>query len=143
MTDNVKNFSGLWWLSQVAGGNAIWAPGDQLAIGTGQSGATVPYLTAEGDVCVGFAIRRRNGEGGFDTVFSSEDGQNQRLALMLVDGVLRWSGSYAGQPLSIYVSLADFKTVRGETYLYLYGSTVYGDPEQVGVWGAEANPPAP
>lgn len=143
MTDNVKNFSGLWWISQVGGGMEVWAPGYQLAIGTGESGATVPFLSPEGDVCVGFAIRQPAGEGGFTTTLSSADGQNQNLALMLVDGVLRWTGSYQGEPLSIYVSLCERKTVRGETYLFLYGSTVYGDPEQVGVWGAEVNPPAP
>lgn len=143
MTDNVKNFCGLWWLTQVASSADLWAPGYQLAIGTGQSGATSPFLTSEGDVCVGFAIRQPTGAGAFTTVLSSDDGQNQELSLMLIDGVLRWSGSYQGKPLSIYISLCERGTVRGEVYLFLYGSTVFGDPEQVGVWGAEANPPAP
>jgi hypothetical protein len=143
MTDNIKNFCGLWWITQVASGSGLLAPGYQLAIGTGESGATPPFLTPEGDVCAGFAIRQPTGEGSFATVLSSDDGQNQELALMLVDGVLRWSGSYDGKPLAIYVSLCERTTVRGETYLFLYGSTVSGDPEQVGVWGAEGNPPAP
>jgi hypothetical protein len=143
MTDNVKNFCGLWWLTQVASSASLWEQGYQLAIGTGQSGATAPYLSAESDVCVGFAIRQPTGAGAFTTVLSSADGQNQELSLVLVDGVLRWSGSYQGEPLSIYVSLCERNTIRGEHYLFLYGSTVYGDPEQVGVWGAEANPPAP
>ena len=143
MNANIKNFCGLWWITQVASGADLWAAGDHLLIGTGESGDTKPFLSPEGDVCAGFAIRRPSADGGFGTVLSSDDSENQELALMLVDGVLRWTGSYQAEPLSIYVSLCERKTVRGEPYLFLYGSTVYGDPEQVGVWGAEANPPAP
>jgi hypothetical protein len=142
MIANIKNFCGVWKLTQVAGTVGFWAPGYLLEIGTGRGGATAPYLSPEGDVCAGFAVLELT-PGGFVEVLSSADGQNQLLEFVLVDGVLRWIGSYTDQPLSLYISLCERQTLRGKRYLYLYGSTVFGDPEQVGVWGAEANPPAP
>ena len=63
------------------------------------------------------------------------------LELMFVDGTLRWAGYYNGRPLRIYISACEAHMVGSQSTVALYGSTVLGDPDQVGVWGGSDRPP--
>ena len=73
----------------------------------------------------------------------STDGQdgNQPLVLRLTGDQLRWTGYYQRQPTYIYISAAVTLVPGGKTYTHLFGSTTYGDPDQVAVWGGSGTPP--
>lgn len=56
-----------------------------------------------------------------------------------VDGTLNHSGYLEDptQPLNLQISLYTYITDGGGLYRAAYGITSYGDPENVGVWGAD------
>ena len=110
-------------------------------LGTGEEGATVPDLTPEFEVVVGFAILSPNSDGTWTPVFSSEEQQQQPLQLMFAGDTLRWAGYYNGRPLRIYISACEANVAGSQSTVALYGSTVLGDPDQVGVWGTSDRPP--
>jgi len=130
---NVNPFLGTWTITTTTG--PLTQPGAPLAsrccieIGTGA--ASPPSLSKNYEVQVGFVLLDESGEVIFPT-------EGERL-LTLVDHQLRWTGPYEGQELNINIALA--RVYRGDeddkgVYPYLFGSTVYGDPDQVGIWGA-------
>jgi hypothetical protein len=148
---SVADFVGCWefkWMDS----QKEWLQQDWLLlIGTGSGwGDSPPFLTAEYAVCVGFAVLSQDAEGNFTVVeLSTESGSgHQPLVLRLTGDQLRWKGYYRApdeepQPLYIYISTAETWVPDGRSYTHLYGSTTYGDPDQVGVWGASSSPPPP
>jgi hypothetical protein len=138
---NVKDFVGNWYVWWVAGEESFLHQGWRFVLGTGEDGATAPELTSEFQVVVGFVILGKDSEGTWTPVFSTQDQEQQPLKLMFVDGALRWVGSYNGRPLRIYISACEANVAGSQSSVALYGSTVLGDPDQVGVWGANDHPP--
>jgi hypothetical protein len=138
---NVKDFVGDWYIWWVDGGNSFLQKGWKIVLGTTQDGAKEPFLSPEYQVLLGFSILSPNGDGTWTPVFSSGDQQQQPLELLFADGTLRWAGYYGGKPLRIYISACEASTTVGDSSIALYGSTVVGDPDQVGVWGAGDRPP--
>lgn len=136
MVANVYPFIGRWFINWISGQSPIqqdWS----LWIGTGsQFGDTPPALDADCNVVVGFALFDENGA----CQLSSSDSGNQPLPLLFSNGTLRTVGASDHLPARIFISMAVSELVGGGTYSCLYGSTVGGDPDQVGVWGADANP---
>jgi hypothetical protein len=142
MVDNVNPFIGRWFINWISGQSPIqqnWS----LWIGTGSRyGDTPPALDADFNVIVGFALIDENGV----CQLSSSSSGNQPLPLLFGNGTLRTVGTSEHLPVRIFLSMAVSELIGGGTYLCIYGSTVGGDPDQVGVWGADANPamvPAP
>ncbi len=143
MAESVKSFLGTWRINLVASAEPPWEVGYLLEVGTGQNGAQEPFLNEESQICVGFAILAPNSDGSYSPVLSSADSQQQPLVLMFVNGVLRWQGYYQTKPLQVFISAADVSAPLGSSTWVLYGTTAAGDPQQVGIWGAEASPPPP
>lgn len=137
MATSVKDFVGVWTVRWVTGENPWLQEGWTIALGTGNEtwGDKEPFLDAEYQTCVGFAVL----DGETSKLSSNDqDEYDQPLALLFSDGTLRWSGLYEGQALRIYISFSSTEDPSGEvTYTSLYGSTTYGDPDQVSVWGAD------
>lgn len=146
MAISMKDFVGTWQVQWVDGKNPWLVPGWILEIGTSNNGSSPPFLTGEYQIATGFSVL-----SSLDppTVVLSSDQQDefhQPLALLFVDGCLRWQGWYSDsdpaqpqqmpQRLSLYLSIAETELPGGGTYKSLYGSTTYGDPDQVAVWGA-------
>ena len=132
---NINLFVGTWNITDTTG--PLSQPGQPLAsrstlvIGTGTYGASSPSLNEQGEVQVGFALLSST-----DEVLLPKNGEP--LSLKLVGNQLRWHGTYEDQELNINIALAEVFR-EGETApvsYYLFGSTVYGDPDQVGIWGA-------
>ena len=138
---NVKDFTGNWYVKWVDGEDPFLHKDWKIVLGTNTDGAREPFLSPEYQVLMGFAILSRDGDGGWTPVFGTQDQNQQPLDLLFSDGTLRWIGSYQGKPLRIYISLCEAETAGGGRSLSLYGSTVFGDPDQVGVWGANDRPP--
>ncbi|HWN45675.1 MAG TPA: hypothetical protein VNW71_25855 [Thermoanaerobaculia bacterium] len=138
---NVKDFTGTWYVWWVDGQQSFLQKGWKIVLGTTTDGAKEPFLSPEYQVLMGFSILSPNGDGTWTPVFSTQDQQQQPLELLFVDGALRWIGGYNGQPLRIYISACEANTTAGQSTISLYGSTVLGDPDQVGVWGASDRPP--
>lgn len=138
---NVKDFTGTWYVWWVDGQNSFLQRGWQIILGTGQNGAKAPFLNPELQIVMGFSILSPNADGTWTPVFSTLDQQQQPLELLFADGSLRWIGYYNGQPLRIYISACEAQTTAGGSSISLYGSTVFGDPDQVGVWGGSDRPP--
>jgi hypothetical protein len=138
---SVKDFTGTWYVWWVDGESSFLQKGWKIVLGTTTDGAREPFLSEEYQVLMGFSILSPNGDGTWTPVFSTQDEQQQPLELLFADGSLRWIGGYHGQPLRIYISACEANTMGGERSLSLYGSTVLGDPDQVGVWGANDRPP--
>lgn len=138
---NVKDFTGTWYVWWVDGERSFLQKGWQVVLGTGQDGAKKPFLTPEFEVVMGFSVLSPNSDGSWRQVFSTLDQEQQPLELLFTDGTLRWSGYYDGQPLRIYISVCEVNAPSGQATVSLYGSTVFGDPDQVGVWGANDRPP--
>lgn len=135
MSVNIGDFVGTWTVEWIDGRRNWMSAGWQILIGTGSSqyGDKEPYLTPEYVAAVGFAVL--DGDGQVKLSTGNPPG-NQPLALIFDGGQLRWAGSYEQEPLRIYISLSKVELLDGETVnLSLYGSTVWGDPDQVGVWG--------
>jgi hypothetical protein len=137
---NIGSFIGNWPITFTTGplsksGEALECL-HSIEIGTGHKGASHPFLcTSDYEVKVGFALLDWSGH----VIFSSDSGP----LLSLVGEQLRWHGPYGEPPreLNINIALAVVSRQHGlESGLhhYLFGSTVYGDPDQVGVWGGSA-----
>jgi hypothetical protein len=134
---NIKLFIDTWNITATTG--PLSQPGQPLAsrsslvIGTDTYGASSPSFNEQGEVQVGFALLSSTGE-----VLLPKDGEP--IYLTLVGNQLRWHGSYENQELNINVALAEiFRNDNNggpSVSYYLFGSTVYGDPDQVGIWGA-------
>lgn len=134
---NIGTFVGKWYI-QFTGGDAWLQENWILMIGTNSKyGDEPPFLTAEYAVCVGFAVL--NLADNCPVQLSTEDqAGNQPLVLRLTGEQLRWKGYYKQQPLYIYIAAAETCTPAGKKYTHVFGSTTYGDPEQMAVWEAAA-----
>ncbi len=144
MTQNsVADFVGNWQIKWSQGDAGIWSPGWCLLLGTGSAGDSIPWLNGEYQTCLGCAILKPNGES-FELVYSTESStDNQPGDLLFAGGVLRGLIWWEQQPTWIFISLARLELTSNSTYRFLYGTTVWGDPDQVGVWGAEPVPTPP
>ncbi|HVG07410.1 MAG TPA: hypothetical protein VNM67_06875 [Thermoanaerobaculia bacterium] len=138
---NVKDFVGTWYVWWADGEKSVMKPGSKLVLGTGEDGATAPELTPEFQVVMGFALLGLTPGGTWAPIFSSQEQEQQPLQLMFVDGTLGWLGYYKGKPLRIYISACEANVAGSQRSVALYGSSVLGDPDQVGVWGASDRPP--
>lgn len=141
MNVNVGDFIGSWTIKWVAGQEPFLQEGWTLFIGTGIQGDHPPSFSGEYAVVVGLTVM--NGQDQVElstTTQPAQDPPHQPIELMLVGNTLRWTGYYEQQPLHIYISLSAAETT-GATYVSLYGSTTWGDPDQVAVWGTDARPP--
>lgn len=141
MSISVKDFTGTWYVWWGDGERPFLQKGWKIVLGTSEDGAQQPFLSEDYEVLMGFSILSPNGDGTWTPVFSTADQEQQPLNLLFAGGSLRWSGFYQGQPLRIYISACEASTLSGQTSISLYGSTVFGDPDQVGVWGANDRPP--
>jgi hypothetical protein len=141
MTTSVGNFVGKWWVHWVDGAKDWLQKGWRIDIGTGgPAGDSVPELTETYNVCVGFAVIDAENQ---TVKLSTEDHEGEQpLSFMLVGNQLQWKGYYGQQPLWIYISLSE-TTLEGKSYYSVYGSTTWGDPDQVGIWGGNGTPPPP
>ena len=139
---NIGTFIGKWYI-QFTGGVA-WLQEDWiLMIGTdSECGDKPPFLTDEYAACVGFAVLNLKDESPVQLSTEDHPG-NQPLVLRLTGEQLRWKGYYKQQPLYIYIAAAETWTLAGEKYTHVFGSTTYGDPEQMAVWGGSGTPPPP
>lgn len=138
---NVKDFTGTWYVWWVDGQESFLQKGWKIVLGTNEDGAKIPFLSPEFQVLMGFSILSPGSDGTWTPVFSTQDQQQQPLELLFADGSLRWAGYHNGKPLRIYISACEANTAVGDSVISLYGSTVLGDPDQVGVWGANDRPP--
>lgn len=139
---NIGDFVGTYTIRNVVSPSAepLLQVGGRILIGTGSEfGDRVPYLAEGGYVVTGFAILANDGT----PLLSTEDETQAPLQLALVESSLRWAGWFQGQPLRIYVSTYEINSPGGVRTRGLYGSTVYEDPDQVGVWGADDTPTPP
>ena len=141
MSVSVGNFVGKWWVHWVDGVRDWLQKGWRIDIGTGgPAGDSVPSFTGEYNVCVGFAVIDMEDH---KVALSTEGHEGEQpLYFVLVGNQLQWKGYYDQQPLWIYISLSE-TTLEGNTYLSVYGSTTWGDPDQVGIWGGNGTPPPP
>lgn len=141
MSVNIGDFVGSWTVQWIAGSKPALETDWQLLIGTGTEGDKPPFLDQDFAVCVGFTLLDENGKVEISTTPPNGEDPQQDLLFLLDGGTLRWAGYYQGMPLRIYVSVAVARTAGDSSYTALYGSTTWGDPDQVGVWGADARPP--
>ncbi|HTQ79436.1 MAG TPA: hypothetical protein VMM92_05530, partial [Thermoanaerobaculia bacterium] len=135
--DTIKPFLGTWYIKWVTGEAPRVQANWQLLIGTGKRGALKPRLDDECYVCVGFAILDEKGK----KVLSSEDGDRAPLLLLFNHGTLRGFGFVDGRAVRVYISMSEAYLVDGSVVPNLYATTLWGDPDQVGVWGADGTPP--
>jgi hypothetical protein len=149
MSVSVADFVGSWNIGFIDNQHGEVVKDSILLIGTGSGwGDRPPKLTDEYEICVGFALLAPSEDGGYyalelSTVENRLEKRPQPLWLLLSGTQLRWEGYYDRQPLYIYVSVAETKTQGGARSIHLYGCTIAGDPDQVGVWGASSTPPPP
>jgi hypothetical protein len=138
----ISTFVGQWTIQYQGGAEGTFLQnGWTLLIGTDSDfGDRKPFLTEEYAVCVGFALVDPQDPENPVQLSSDHDGP-QPLVLRLTGEQLRWVGYYGGQPLYIYISAAVTQVPGDKTYTHLFGSTTYGDPDQVAVWGGSGNPP--
>jgi len=139
---NVSSFIGTWPINFATG--PLAQPGEVLEnlhsieIGTGRRGATVPFLCGTDYVVkVGFALL----DTADGVIFSSDSGP----LLSLIGEQLRWHGPYGDPPKELNINIALAEVFRDHQidlgfYPYVFGCTVYGDPDQVGVWGGNGTP---
>ena len=98
--------------------------GDKLYIGTGTHND--PILQNDGTL--GVTIWNQDGQ---------KFPENNGVALFSYEtGRLSFTGTYDGLPLSFVISLYR-ASVTGGLYKAPYGVVTWGDPDQVGAWGAE------
>jgi len=136
---NIGLFKGVWSINFATG--PLTQPGNTLEnlgsieIGTGNNGASAPFLSdTDYEVKTGFALLDTSG----GVILSSDSGP----LLSLVGEQLRWHGLYEGQELNINIALAMIFRKDEEDrggHPYVFGCTVYGDPDQVGVWGGSGS----
>lgn len=142
MSVSIGDFIGAWKVDWVSGADPWFQQGWILMIGTDAYGDSKPSFTGEWQVCVGFAVLSQSDVIELSTEVDQPD-RNQALKLLLYGDQLRWKGYYKGKPLYIYISVSETWTPGGTRYITLYGSTTYGDPDQVAVWGGSGTPPPP
>lgn len=142
---SINDFVGTWYIQYKSGApDTPLQNGWILKIGTGEFGAQEPFLSAEGAVCVGFALIDPKDPSKPAVVISTDDHEGDQPAVLRLTGEqLRWKGYYDQQPAYIYISAAETLTPGGQSYVHLYGSTTFGDPDQVAVWGGSGTPPPP
>lgn len=132
MSRSINQFVENWHVWWVDGESPVLKQAYKLAIGTEQG--TEPFLNENGEPSVGFVLSQPD---GLLVLSSFEHGP-----LVLQDGSLRWNGAASdGAPLRIYISLAESLSKDDKVSFSMYGTTLYGDPEQVAVWGANDTPP--
>lgn len=144
---DIATFVGTWYIQHKSGAEGTpLENGWILEIGTGRFGAQPPFLTEEYAVCVGFALI--DPQDPTNPIVLSTDGHEgeQPALLRLTGDQLRWKGYYNQQPTYIYIAAAVTLVPVGpvgENYVHLFGSTTFGDPEQMAVWGGSGTPPPP
>ena len=140
--NTVSAFLGTWSVRWISGQRPWMSEGWTISIGTGEDGDSKPFLDGDYQICIGFTVRNTQGQVELST--SDQPDHEQPLVLLYDEGRLRWSGFYnanngtVAEPLRIYLSLAQTQGPNGPTYACLYGTTAWGDPDQVGVIGADA-----
>lgn len=145
MTASVGDFRGSWQINGATGPGSLLEEGNgYILIGTGSGwGDSVPAFTESYQVTVGFTLVN-NGQVVelSDIPLSSGDHSGQQpIVFLLKDGCLRWTGFYGQRPVRIFLSAAQFTKADGSDYTAIYGTTIVGDPEQVGIWGGSGSPP--
>lgn len=138
MVAKIGDFVGEYTITQVGAAEPVLRGGMRLLIGTDEAIAPPPTLTDGYFLVVGFALLDEEGA----PVLSTADTRQQPLVLLYEEGALRWAGYYGGKPLRIFISLCQTEGPGGMPYKALYGTTLLGDPDQVGVWGADGNAPS-
>jgi hypothetical protein len=103
VVDNVGAYIGTWFVGMTGSPSGLLQPGCQLVIGTGEYGATPPFLTEGYKTAVGFAVLDPDGT----PVLGTGDSENDPLLFLFVNGSLRYAGYYKRQPLRIYISMAE------------------------------------
>ena len=151
---NIGNFVGTWYIQwrdgvENHGMQKNWT----LMIGTGSDyGDKEPFLSPDYEVCVGFSMINQDGAvelstdppaPGVPRAPDYPDQLEENLALRLNGEQIYWSGDYKQLPLEIYVSAAQTWMAGARKSIHLYGSSTYGDPDQVAVWGGSGTPPPP
>lgn len=124
MSTLLEDFVGVWKIQWVAGVKPFFQRDWLLVVGNGES-------TTEGQNFVSFKILD---EGGNEQPLEPE--AEGPLEAFYTGETLQWCGRYAGQPARLFASLA-----RVESYKSLYGASIFGDPDQVAVWGGGAGTP--
>jgi len=157
---NVGNFVGSWdirWRDGVEGHGI--QQGWRLKIGTNSDyGDCSPFLSLDYTVRVGFSMINQDGGVELSTVPPAPGvcrapgyrQPDQDMSLFVIGEQLCWRGNLGVEldgelvtkPFEVYISAAptlvgDKKTVK------LYGSSTWGDPEQMAVWGGSGDPPPP
>ena len=140
MSFTISSFLGSWTVQWVSGKRPFLESQWTILIGTGTQGDALPSFTGEYAVCVGFTVLDTSGNVKLSTAPQNSEEPHQPLVLLFDGSSLRWDGYYDQEPLNIYISLSTTKTT-GPSYVSLYGSTTWGDPDQVAVWGTDARPP--
>ncbi len=144
MSTSIGDFRGSWKITGATGpGNPLENDG-YILIGTGSGwGDSLPAFTESYQVTVGFAVINNGQVVNLSGVPLESGGHQgpQPLLFLYQNGYLRWSGYYGQIPLRIFISAADFTKSNGTSYVAIYGTTIQGDPEQVGVWGGSGSPP--
>jgi hypothetical protein len=139
---NISAFIGSWPINFATG--PLTQPGEVLEnlhsieIGTAKDGASAPFLCdTDYEVKIGFALLDTSN----NVIFSSDSGP----LLSLIGEQLRWHGPYGEPPQELNINIALAEIFRGDEedrgmHPYVFGCTVYGDPDQVGVWGGSGMP---
>jgi hypothetical protein len=122
MSTPAEDFVGSWKIQWVSG-NGPFKTGWYLELDE--------PIPQDDQILVGFTVFDVDGH-----VQHLETEAQGPLLLQYTGETLRWTGQFAGQPLYIFVSLAEVDSTKS-----IYGATVYGDPDQVGVWGGGAGTP--
>ncbi len=141
MSISVGDFVGSWRINFSTG--PLSQPGQPLEslgyilIGTDTEGDSAPAFDPAYQTLVGFALLDQQG----NPLLTSADVNNQPLLLMLDGTQLCWRGYYNQKPLAVYISAAEVLMPGGDRSVSLYGNTLYGDPDQVGIWGGTGSPP--
>lgn len=143
MSVSINDFVGSWTVEYTCGKQPWLQQGWVILIGTGSAfGDEEPFLT-DNNAAVGVGFAVLDAEGKKVELSTEINISPEPLALILDGSQLRWAGFVDRVPLRIYVSaseallLAEGGEIRD---VALYGSTVLGDPDQVGVWGGSGTP---
>jgi hypothetical protein len=122
MTTKVQDFVGSWVIRWVKG-DGPFREGWFLVVGE--------PITVDDQIHVPFEILDH--AGNVQPV--EEPAQGPTLA-QYTGETLRWDGFYEDKPLRLFASLAQVDSFKS-----IYGATIFGDPDQVGVWGGGAGTP--
>lgn len=156
---NIGNFIGSWYINWRDGveGHGL-QQGWTLRIGTDSDyGDCPPFLSDDYRVCVGFSMINEDGEVELSTNPPAQgvprapgypQQPKQSLSLFLIGHQLCWRGDLGVElggktvvhPFEVYISAAP-TLAGGEKTVKLYGSSTWGDPEQMAVWGGSGTPP--